>query len=188
MQIKSLVLLAAGAAGFIIPPNQPDGVYMVTYDSNSTEIHTPVNIGNRTSFLASSAKWKGVGKREIDPFTIKCEKYDLDPCETDQAVEALDKQCGYGALVKKQHNFYSISGCTVAYYCNLSQGFSACSAIQRRVATEAITQTCGQYKAGWTESILFFDYNYRWGYENVCNQGKDFCLGGTDKPVGVEFD
>ena len=77
-------------------------------------------------------------------------------------------------------DFYSIYGCTVAYFCNLS-GFSDTRwASDGQSAAADITSTCGEYPAGWDtydhpNNALYYSY----GREDYCEQGHAFCDRGT---------
>ena len=191
MLLAPLLLLAASAAGFTIPDGQPDGVYSVHIDANGTEIHTllslPDEINNASLPRSIVVNAKDVRKRQqADDFDVVCAGYDLGPGDTDTANALLDMQCGSGSIVKWGEDFYAISGCTVAYFCNFSDTFiiAVCSAYERGQADLAITNACGLYRAGWTDGDedILADINYSYGYENFCGSGSSFCSRGTSVP------
>ncbi|PMD33693.1 hypothetical protein L207DRAFT_517738 [Hyaloscypha variabilis F] len=106
---------------------------------------------------------------------------DLDHPTCDAANAALDAQCGGGSVVRAGYDFYSISGCVVAYFCNFGWGARACYASDRQRGSARITQVCGWYKPG---SVRYNDItpviSYSYGYESYCTaRGHNFCGRGT---------
>ena len=113
---------------------------------------------------------------------------DLNHHDADDANAGLDRQCGDGAPVENGFNFYSITGCVVAYFCHLytvqNQRTVWCSASDRAAASEVITTNCGYYRPGFLEIIVKdhvdggpdVRHTVRHGYENYCtDMGQNFC-------------
>lgn len=122
--------------------------------------------------------------------SIGCGGYYLDVANTNAANGALDAQCGNGAYVGGGLDFYSIAGCTVAYFCNQSEVLcdvfwcwapTYCYAFERQDAANAINAKCGGFGAGWDNFVWNGGYDRagQYGWENICDQGKNFCGRGT---------
>ena len=46
LRLLSLIaaIVIAPVLGFSLPPTQPDGLYLASYDASGNEVHTPVNV------------------------------------------------------------------------------------------------------------------------------------------------
>lgn len=91
--------------------------------------------------------------------------------------KANSSQCGGGSVVRAGLDYYSISGCVVAYFCNFGWGDRACYASDRQRGSARITQVCGWYKPG---SVRYNSVSpvisYSYGYESYCTaKGHNFC-------------
>lgn len=168
MRLTSFVLHLAPVLAFTIPKGQPDGVYEVSY-VDGQEIHSHVEPNSMKALRAegqtedAQAKFKRGG--------VVCGGDALNHGDTDKANGSLDAQCGNGARVGGRLSYYSIAGCTVAYYCNFDVQPKYCYASSRQQASRDITGTCGAYKSGWTNP----GYD-SYGYENFCKSpGSNFC-------------
>ena len=166
MHFSSILLLATPLIAFTIPEGQADGVYQVSYvDGNEVHQLLPTS-GNNESNPPTTLSAKFRTKRQA---SFECGGDSLDHGQTDHANSALDRQCGSG-LVVGSRDIYSISGCTVAYYCNFSD-FGVCTAQQRGLASKGITNWCGSYRSGWTTGT-----SQSYGYEDFCKwPGSHFC-------------
>lgn len=125
MLFSPILLLAATAAAFTIPAGQPDGVYSVHTGTDGQEVHTFMSdLPNEVSPRDD----RYVNRRQISNMdnVVGCGNYPLNQNQVDAAANGLKSQCGAGAEVSKGRDFYSLSGCTVVYFCNLSQGGSTC--------------------------------------------------------------
>lgn len=122
----SLILFAASVAAFTIPDGQPDGVYSVDIDASGNEVHTFLHdLPKENEVPALDSRY--VNRRQVaGTDVVGCGNYPLGHGNTDAAVNGVVAQCGNGASVGKGHNFYSLSGCVVAYFCNLSGGNVLC--------------------------------------------------------------
>lgn len=169
------LLLASPIFAFTIPEGQASGLYSVSYDEDGKETHTLVRLSDPnevipTQGLTNSAKFK-FEKRD---FTYTCGGDALNPGDTDRANAELDQQCGAGNTVGANKDFYSIVGCTVAYYCNWQPAPSACSYSRRQDISRGITDKCGLYQSGWSNNS--WDDSGSYGYEDFCKApGNNFC-------------
>lgn len=212
--------LAACVSCFHIPEGAADGVYSVYTDKETgEETHTllKANPGphvNRdipvSDFVPSTKKRRQVPGDYGN--SIGCGGYYLNVADTNSANGALDAQyvpfpilivltirsatdtgyfrCGNGANVGGGLDFYSIAGCTVAYFCNQSEiqcgnfwcwASTYCYAFERQDAANAINGKCGGFGAGWDNFV--WDGGYaragQYGWESICDQGRNFCGRGT---------
>ncbi|KFX95807.1 hypothetical protein O988_05603, partial [Pseudogymnoascus sp. VKM F-3808] len=62
---------------------------------------------------------------------------------------AVDARCGGGASINARTAWYSLKGCTVAYFCNYTGGPQFCYKSERESTSRAITGACGLFNAGW---------------------------------------
>ncbi|OBT87948.1 hypothetical protein VE02_04532 [Pseudogymnoascus sp. 03VT05] len=193
----TLSLLANCASAFTVPKGQPDGVYSVTYNPNGTETHTflrpPVTVDATTTgsdvpgllSLRSSVKARQVPNVQN---VVGCGGYRLDTGTTNAANAGLDA-CTGGVLVGADKDFYSISGCTVAYFCNFSYHTyedgsliitnptdTRCYKSDRQKSATIINGQCGGFYAGWNR-ITSSDGSYdgQYGWEELCGAGSNFC-------------
>ncbi|KAK3692982.1 hypothetical protein B0T22DRAFT_475833 [Podospora appendiculata] len=196
MRFFFATLLASVAIAFTIPDGQPDGTYQVSI-VNGKEVHTLITLADNQrprhniSDVAHSAKFARRGaagedylvERQISGGNnaISCGGGALNHGDTDAANTALDRQCGSGANVGGGRDFYSIAGCTVAYFCNFRNYADMCFASERVATSAAITSNCGWYVTGWdTFSSSGGGGRYNsYGYENFCGTGSNFCGRGT---------
>ncbi|KFY08573.1 hypothetical protein V492_06112 [Pseudogymnoascus sp. VKM F-4246] len=187
MHFTALILLAASAAAFTIPIGQPDGTYQVFTAPDGTETHTLIKAHVDTRNTVPG-KFDMAHKRTIAAVpavpaaagsSVNCGGYPLPHQETDDANNAVDEFCGGGRSVGKHNDFYSLKGCTVAYFCNYDNGPQSCYASERQSTSRTITDFCGWYNAGWN-NVQTTGRNVQYGYENNCNQGWNFCGCGTD--------
>jgi len=85
----------------------------------------------------------------------------------------LPPRCGNGVAVGGNLDFYSISGGTVAYFCNFSSQTNNCYASERQESSADITGVCGAYNGGWE---VVDSRACQYGYErqpknNFCGRG-----------------
>ncbi|KAJ7035491.1 hypothetical protein C8F04DRAFT_530881 [Mycena alexandri] len=189
MRFALLSLFVSAVVCFTVPTNQPAGVYMVTYNADGTETHsllslteTNVTVPAATARSVSPSAKFGASKRQIGGGTnaIFCGGYELNHGDTDAAYNALGQQCGGGASVLGGRDFYSIAGCTVAYFCNYRGTADTCFQYEWvNVIQNAITPTCGSYWAGWDQFNSQARQN-QYGYENLCGAGNNYCGRGTN--------
>ncbi|KAK4241746.1 hypothetical protein C8A03DRAFT_40840 [Achaetomium macrosporum] len=181
-----LLLLSGLVAGFTIPADQPDGVYGVTFDNDGKAIHTligpPLNQTEVAQLLAARAaapepmipSASRIHARQKD--ATYCGNYGLDHASTDAAVEALKFHCQPGA-VNAGMDFYSISGSTVAYICNIGKKGWVCQRSDLTSDYAHITDVCGWYMSGWRQYWRDGDTGAQTGYEdrnaNFCDRGID---------------
>ncbi|TRX88846.1 hypothetical protein FHL15_010305 [Xylaria flabelliformis] len=153
----------AGATGFRVPEGQPDGVYRVNYDSAGSAVHTWLRapVGT-TDQVPTSGTTRSMHVRDYD--YIDCGGYGLNSGDTDRAVASLKAQCNPGA-VNSGYDFYSISGSTVAYICDLGGSAIVCQQSELANSYAKITGTCGRYGSGW-ETVDTAAYKYQIGYED----------------------
>jgi len=165
MLLASVLLFAVGAASWTIPKDQAEGVYRVHVDGSGVEKHyNPNDHTLPTRDLVASAKFadaRAANRRQIGGGTneISCGGYEMNHDNTDGAVHALDAQCGRGADVGGNLDFYSIVGCVVCDFCNYNFGSDVCFATERSAFTNAITDRCGSYWAGW--DVLNSDFRHK---------------------------
>ncbi|KAL5346325.1 hypothetical protein ACLOAV_008594 [Pseudogymnoascus australis] len=180
MRLAALVLLATSAAAFTIPLGQPDETYEVHTAPDGTETHMllEAHVEGRNTV---PDKFAMAHKRRsaADVSIVECGGYPLPHKDTDDANNAVDKHCGGGKSIGKHNDFYSVKGCTVAYFCNYNDGPQNCYASERQSTSRSITATCGLYNAGWM-NIRSEGRNVQYGYEDKCNKGWNFCGCGTD--------
>ncbi|KAJ7465394.1 hypothetical protein B0H11DRAFT_2049823 [Mycena galericulata] len=189
MRFALLSLFVSAAVCFTVPANQPAGVYMVTYNVDGTETHSLLSLTETNGTVPAatarsatpSAKF-GASKRQIPGGNnaISCGGYELNHGDTDAAYNALGQQCGGGASVQSGRDFYSIAGCTVAYFCNYGAYADTCFQYEWvNVIQNAVTPDCGSYWAGWDQFYSSARQN-QYGYEDVCGAGGNYCGRGTN--------
>lgn len=185
--LTSVILFSVGALaeiGYALPRNHPGGVIRTAvndYDyakhvrlrdlSPSTESAVGEVVGET---VASAAATGLLSKRENTGINeIKCYEYQLNATDADAAVDNLEKQAGLGSFVKKDADYYAISGDVVAYACNFADGPNVFYGNDIRDALEnKLSDICGDYVAGYdhidTRSL-------RYGYEKkdakFCGRG-----------------
>ena len=151
--LSSVFLLASSAVSFTIPKDHSNGVYMVSYQDGN-ELHTLIADAGPSAITSrdtvQSAKFI---KRQLPSGGTNvphCNYIPLVHADTDAANSALDKQCGTGATVGIGLDYYSIVGCTVAYFCNLSTtGSDTYKASERQAVSQELTADCGGYTSAW---------------------------------------
>ncbi|KAL9075703.1 MAG: hypothetical protein Q9161_001455 [Pseudevernia consocians] len=199
MLLKSIALFAAGVtaanSGWTIPEGQPNGVYSVSVDSSGKATHTfirdliaPDHIeapSKERRALGNSAKLNI--ERDLNgPYSITCGGYEMDRGDCDGAVANLKNQCGGGASVGGNLDYYAIDNSVVAYFCNFNSGATNCYFFDAADAYQLITGTCGLYQAGWDSLTAYYAPNggpnyVSYGYENL--GGNDFCGRGTNGKI-----
>lgn len=199
MLLKSIALFAAGvtaaSSGWTIPEGQPNGVYSVSVDSSGKATHTfirdliaPDHIeapNKERRALGNSAKLNI--ERDLNgPYTITCGGYEMDQGDCDGAVANLKNQCGGGATVGGNLDYYAIDNSVVAYFCNFNSGATNCYFFDAADAYQLITGSCGLYQAGWDSLTAYYAPNggpnyVSYGYENF--GGNDFCGRGTNGKI-----
>jgi hypothetical protein len=181
----------AAATGFTIPGDQPEGVYIVSYDNQDEPIHefisslgveggssiapdnsTEIDVilkEEKEGLAAKRSLYHRLHRRESDD--RNCGGNDLDH-NTDMVVEALKRQCDPAGAIGGAKDFYSIIGSTVAYVCNFKTHKPvACWRDLLTASFTAITETCGAYRSGW-RIMKAKDYHFSIGYEPA---DKKFC-------------
>ncbi|KAK3303447.1 uncharacterized protein B0T15DRAFT_513625 [Chaetomium strumarium] len=185
MHPAALLLLLPGlVAGFTIPADQPDGVYIVNFSNDGEAIHTLIGPPLNQTEVAQLAARAAAPRKPMTPSRIHvprapgigCGNYDLDHGSTDAAVEALKFQCQPGAI-NRGMDFYSIAGSTVAYICNYGSNAWACQRSDITNDLQLITNVCGWYRAGWREYWRDGNTGAQTGYEN---RDANFCGRGID--------
>ncbi|EUC29465.1 hypothetical protein COCVIDRAFT_41222 [Bipolaris victoriae FI3] len=178
MHFKNVLLLAflSASSAFIIPEGTGDGVYEHHVDANGVDVH--VKIGNATDFSATelSAYTKRVNSIRASRLQARegafCnqgpDKANMHHGDTDAANADLDYQCSNYGPTKGRHNYYSVRGNTVAFFCNYALNSVQCTAERRAQLSAAITRTCGWYHAGWWDGGLT-SYGYDTG-RCFCNE------------------
>lgn len=193
--VAGLSISLSLSAAFHVPESITDGVYSVHTHPNGTEEHKrigdPVSPSTTRSRSTSRIQKRFAGDFSGAPqcypgealSSIIDEQYPaLNPDATDAATAGIQNQCGAGADISSGLDFYSISGCTVAYACNFLEGglaYTKCFADASARANGIITlgedgdSGCGSYFPG---SILDNYYQVAYGYENYCSsRGSNFC-------------
>ncbi|EMD65314.1 hypothetical protein COCSADRAFT_354468 [Bipolaris sorokiniana ND90Pr] len=176
MQFKSTLLLAflSASSAFIIPEGTGDGVYEHHVNANGVDVH--VKIGNATDFSATelSVYTKRVNSIRASRLQARdgafCnqgpDKANMHHGDTDAANADLDYQCSNYGPTKGRHNYYSVRGNTVAFFCNRAINSVQCTASRRAQTSSYITEKCGWYHAGWWDAGLT-----SYGYDT----GRCFC-------------
>ncbi|KAJ7664628.1 hypothetical protein DFH06DRAFT_1295781 [Mycena polygramma] len=152
MHLALLSLFVSAVVCFTVPASQPDGVYMVTYNADGTETHSLLSRTTSNGTIPAAASH--ILTRSAN------------------AYNALGQQCGGGAEVLGGRDFYSIRGCTVAYFCNYRSIPDTCFQSEWvAVIQNAITPKCGSYWAGWDQFTSPQRQN-QYGYENRGSTGE----------------
>lgn len=157
--------LTATTQAFTVPPNTPDGVYVVSIDDNGKEVHS--KLADPSSSITPQGQPLSVRARPMIKRAITTcgDNQELNHGDTDAANADLDNQCGGagGVFVPGGHDWYSKRGGTVAFFCNFG-GDNRCDSNSRQRSSATITSVCGLYKAGWTGP----DAGYlTYGYDHV---------------------
>ncbi|KAH8879056.1 hypothetical protein GQ53DRAFT_739310 [Thozetella sp. PMI_491] len=180
MRFSVLVSLVSAVVAFQIPTGTTDGVYEVSYAEDGSEIHTrisDVNITKRAFAIRSATAEKRTGSGVV---TCLGFEGNLNPNDNGAAATALANQCGPGAAVGSGRDFYSIVGCSVAYFCNLKDHTQVCSSVGAWQSFNDINNICGANIPGYE---LYYDSDGRdqYGYEWFCTSpGNKFCNRGTN--------
>lgn len=142
-------------ASWRIPSGATDGVYSVRIHPNGSEEHTRIG-DNPQLFKPKFPRPPRSNNIQQRDWVIDCYPdeglEDLDHRTMDLANAALDQQCGPdGTEVRSGYNFYSISECVVAYFCNFyepartSQHHSIkCSSGERQLTSALIADKCSE--------------------------------------------
>jgi hypothetical protein len=175
-QLLALFTTSVAASGFTIPEGLQDGVYAVSYDASGEATHTliasPIEASSAAVTKGRYARGVSLSARNED--SIKCADpgYQLDHGSTDNAVEALRRQCNPGA-VGQGLDYWSMSGSTVAYFCNMGGAGTLCQVAELNDTWAKITGVCGSYWAGWRNIKTDWDgRSVSIGYED---RGVKFC-------------
>jgi hypothetical protein len=170
-------------AGVTVPQDQPDGVYTVTYDSDGNANHTLIAPPLSKEEVARRVAARGL--ESVNPSRIlarqkdstDCGNYGLDRASTDAAVEMLKGQCTPYGSISSGYNFYSISGSTVAYICNVHWNAWTCFRDDITNDLRHITNICGLYMSGWRRYYRDGNTGAQTGYED---RNAEFCDRGID--------
>ncbi|OIW34374.1 hypothetical protein CONLIGDRAFT_709714 [Coniochaeta ligniaria NRRL 30616] len=200
--------------GWHIAQGTAEGVYSVEVFDNGTEHHVRLrDLPNhaipraaRSRYASRPPRHASVLDRGTDDTNEWCTRADqpcpwsvgcylnegprfLDPRECDLANAGIDAQCGNGAIVTHNKDFYSIAGCSVAYVCHFwgekGGDDGTCTADERKLTSKMITDKCGLYIPGSATQMRYYpgeklQYNMTYGYEAYCTSwGHDFCGRGT---------
>lgn len=173
------------ASGFIVPSDQPDGVYGVSCAENGTETHTLLaralseeefaQLTARNAHEELTKPPSRIVSRQSDATYCGSSQQNLDPGSTDKAVGALKDQCKPGAI-NSGLNFYSKSGSTVVYICNYGSNAWLCTRDDLTRDYAQITSICGRYKSGWRVRWPQGNTGAQTGYETV---NAKFCVRGA---------
>jgi hypothetical protein len=176
-QLLIVFITSVAANGFTIPDNLQDGLYAVSYDTGGKAIHTfirgPFNASEHAlpkHRYARAADSRSLLFARQSEDSIHCANYGLDHSSTDDAVEALRRQCNPGA-VGQGLDYWSMSGTTVAYFCNMGGTGTLCQLNEINDSFTRITNVCGSYGAGW-RNIKDNSRSVSIGYED---RGVKFC-------------
>lgn len=151
MHVNHLTLLLSPVVAFTIHKGQADGVYQISY-IDGHEVHELINDTNPTAATSPVQPSAKITKRDNYNYG-GCGGDALNHEDTDRANSALDAQCGSGAWVSAGRDYYSVVGCTVAYFCNSSNTAPLrCTTADRQSMSGKITGRCGWYKSGWAMS------------------------------------
>lgn len=178
MLFSAILLLATGAAAWTVPAGQPNGVYSVYTNDAGVSEHTLIKLitetNTATRLTTRSAKF--YPKRDnTGTNSITCSGYSLSNSDTGNAASELEAQCGNGAFVGGNRDFYSVVGGTVVYYCNFVGSTNQCFSSEALDSFSRITSECGLNNAGF-DTIP--DRGDSYGYEGT---GAKFCGRGTGK-------
>jgi hypothetical protein len=154
-KLLAVFITSVAANGFTIPDNLQDGVYAVSYDAGGEAIHTlirgPVDTSGdalpRDRYARAADSRPSLFAR-LSEDSVQCASYGLDHSSTDNAVEALRRQCNPGA-VGQGLDYWSMSGSTVAFFCNFGGTGTLCLLNEINDSFGRITNFCGSYTAGW---------------------------------------
>ncbi|EMD84632.1 hypothetical protein COCC4DRAFT_125994 [Bipolaris maydis ATCC 48331] len=175
MQLRNVLLLAflSASSAFIIPEGTGDGDYEHHVDANGVDVH--VKIGNATDFSATeltayTKRVDSIRSPRLQARGAFCnqgpDKANMHHGDTDAANADLYYQCSNYGPTKGRHDYYSVRGNTVAFFCNRAIKLVQCTATRRAQTSSYITQKCGWYHAGWWEQDLT-----SYGYDT----GRYFC-------------
>ncbi|KAI1194915.1 hypothetical protein F5X97DRAFT_327012 [Nemania serpens] len=166
---------AVAATSFTIPEGQLDGVYGVSYNADGSENHTrlaDISTELRTVAIRGATIEKRSGVITCDP-----REGGLNSGDNGAAATSLANQCGFGAAVGAHLNYYSIKGCSVAYFCNFKKHSQVCTSTNAWNSFNDVNNVCGANVAGW-EKYYDSDGNDQYGYQWYCTYpGSSFCAG-----------
>lgn len=190
---KYLLLLSGAAHAFVVPADQPNGLYAVVTQADGQDVHIPIdglsnqevveviaahNITipttkpNLPARARSSSSFMSKKERRDVTDTVSCANYRLNEGDCDAAVNGLDNNCGDSKFLPPGTKFYYVAGSVVAYMCDFGRDGSTCSRGLIDDSNRRITSSCGLYVAGWrTQQGPTWWYSN--GYENRGDGG--FC-------------
>ncbi|KAK0723337.1 hypothetical protein B0T26DRAFT_801902 [Lasiosphaeria miniovina] len=171
--VINMLALAGAAAGFYVPAGQASGVYAVSYNEDGSENHTrlgDVDTAKKVFAVRGETLAKRTGAVTCDPTEAV-----LNGNDNGAAATALANQCGAGAAVGARLNYYSIVGCSVAYFCNMKSHPQVCTSGNAWASFHDVNDRCGANVPGW-EVYYDSDGDDRYGYQWVCTYpGSHFC-------------
>lgn len=181
LQLLTLFLTSVAATGFTIPDNLQDGVYAVSYDAEGKATHTflrgPLDASEaalpKHRYARDADTRSPLFTRNEDSLHCAQPKYELDHTSTDNAVNALRSQCNPGA-VGQGLDYWSMSGSTVAYFCNLGGTGTLCQLNEINDSFNRITGYCGSFWAGWRnidDGSRSISIGYEDRYTKFCGRG-----------------
>ncbi|KAH8678444.1 hypothetical protein BX600DRAFT_507390 [Xylariales sp. PMI_506] len=160
----AVLSLLATSHALTIPPNQPDGVYVVSNVGTANEVHErladldikaeipSVNTTNSTPSTLS--------KRLGGPTDIRCGcGIVLNHADCDAATANLEAQLGSGGHIEGGKCFYSIRNTVASFMCSYAETIEG-TALQAQLAFEEITDSCGLYVAGTSGLIGYVATGY----------------------------
>ncbi|KAI8944744.1 hypothetical protein F4801DRAFT_570617 [Xylaria longipes] len=177
MRFSSVLLCITGAlaTSFHIPQGQLDGVYGVSYNADGSENHT--RLGDIETELRILAIRGATVQKRSGVITCDPNEGGLNANDNGAAATSLANQCGFGAAVGAHLNYYSIKGCSVAYFCNFKKHSQVCTSGNAWASFNDVNNICGSNVAGW-EKYYDSDGNDQYGYQWFCTYpGSAFCSG-----------
>lgn len=184
--LTPVILFSIGALadyGWSIPRNHPGGVNRAAVNDYGISKHVrlrDLSASTESALGKAVTSAAGLSKRENTGINkITCREYQLDAADANAAVDNLELQCGSGSFVKKDANFYSVSGNVVAYACNLAKGPNVCYGKDVKDAlVNKLSDICGDYVAGSDHiNVRGIEYGYDTKDAKFCGgrgiEGKD---------------
>jgi hypothetical protein len=137
-------LAASSAAGFAIPHEVEDGVYLLSMDENNNQNHT--RLPDVDGFITA----RRGGERSGGDLLSRGSPYStciglsipkLDWATADAQFQSACASSG-STLYKNQQALLAVSGDAVAYMCNYSPKGSECQPFEYSAATASLQSTC----------------------------------------------
>jgi hypothetical protein len=180
MRFSVLASLVPAIAAFQIPDGQLDGIYAVSYGDDGQETHTRVSDLD-TAKRNFAIRGTAVEKRGGAVTCLRNEGF-LNQNDNGAAATALANQCGAGSAVGESRDFYSIQGCSVAYFCNHLSGIAICTSDEAWSSFNSINNQCGTNVPGYDLWYTGSGDDFKqYGYEWFCSSpGNKFCNRGTN--------